>query len=154
MLYADRLVTEVVDEYFQFICGIDASVCFLCIIWLKLSSTGIYFQIETIFLSWNLCIVIFRVKTVCSDFLIILGIPYEQRVALQDQLTRLILRVIIKYPHLRYYQVNSYVKKKCLCMNVELKAIFWKWKHYRISTRCNVHSRQKWNISSYLCEKI
>ncbi|XP_021917584.1 TBC1 domain family member 20 isoform X2 [Zootermopsis nevadensis] len=32
------------------------------------------------------------------------GIPYEQRVALQDQLTRLILRVIIKYPHLRYYQ--------------------------------------------------
>jgi hypothetical protein len=43
----------------------------------------------------------------CLDFLIILGIPYEQRVALQDQLTRLILRVIIKYPHLRYYQVNS-----------------------------------------------
>ncbi|GFG39939.1 hypothetical protein Cfor_08996 [Coptotermes formosanus] len=32
------------------------------------------------------------------------SIPYEQRVALQDQLTRLILRVIIKYPHLRYYQ--------------------------------------------------
>ncbi|XP_046988519.1 TBC1 domain family member 20 isoform X1 [Schistocerca americana] len=32
------------------------------------------------------------------------GIPYEQRVALQDQLTRLILRVIIRYPHLRYYQ--------------------------------------------------
>lgn len=32
------------------------------------------------------------------------GIPYEQRVALQDQLTHLILRVIIKYPHLRYYQ--------------------------------------------------
>nr|CAD7586328.1 unnamed protein product [Timema genevievae] len=32
------------------------------------------------------------------------GIPYDQRVALQDQLTRLILRVIIKYPHLRYYQ--------------------------------------------------
>ncbi|CAH0556854.1 unnamed protein product [Brassicogethes aeneus] len=32
------------------------------------------------------------------------GIPYEQRVALQDQLTVLILRVIIKYPHLRYYQ--------------------------------------------------
>ncbi|XP_023714729.1 TBC1 domain family member 20 isoform X2 [Cryptotermes secundus] len=32
------------------------------------------------------------------------GIPYEQRVALQDQLTRLILRVIIKYPHLQYYQ--------------------------------------------------
>lgn len=34
------------------------------------------------------------------------GIPYEQRVALQDQLTVLILRVIIKYPHLRYYQVS------------------------------------------------
>ncbi|KAH1001481.1 hypothetical protein HUJ04_005496 [Dendroctonus ponderosae] len=32
------------------------------------------------------------------------GIPYEQRVALQDQLTVLILRVIIEYPHLRYYQ--------------------------------------------------
>ncbi|XP_030755077.1 TBC1 domain family member 20 isoform X2 [Sitophilus oryzae] len=32
------------------------------------------------------------------------GIPYEQRVALQDQLTVLILRVIMKYPHLRYYQ--------------------------------------------------
>lgn len=32
------------------------------------------------------------------------GIPYEKRVALQDQLTRLILRVIIRYPHLRYYQ--------------------------------------------------
>ncbi|PSN37792.1 hypothetical protein C0J52_13362 [Blattella germanica] len=37
------------------------------------------------------------------------GIPYEQRVALQDQLTRLILRVIIKYPHLRYYQVREYI---------------------------------------------
>lgn len=34
------------------------------------------------------------------------GIPYEQRIALQDQLTVLILRVIIKYPHLRYYQVQ------------------------------------------------
>lgn len=33
------------------------------------------------------------------------GIPYEQRIALQDQLTVLILRVITKYPHLRYYQV-------------------------------------------------
>lgn len=33
------------------------------------------------------------------------GIPYKQRVALQDQLTVLILRVIIKYPHLKYYQV-------------------------------------------------
>ncbi|KAG4072418.1 hypothetical protein HA402_004350 [Bradysia odoriphaga] len=32
------------------------------------------------------------------------GIPYEQRIALQDQLTVLILRVIIKYPHLKYYQ--------------------------------------------------
>ncbi|KAL0849621.1 hypothetical protein ABMA28_013880 [Loxostege sticticalis] len=32
------------------------------------------------------------------------GIPYEQRVALQDQLTVLILRVIIMYPHLKYYQ--------------------------------------------------
>lgn len=36
------------------------------------------------------------------------GIPYEQRIALQDQLTVLILRVIIKYPHLRYYQVLLY----------------------------------------------
>lgn len=35
------------------------------------------------------------------------GIPYEQRIALQDQLTVLILRVIIKYPHLRYYQVSN-----------------------------------------------
>ncbi|XP_066907515.1 TBC1 domain family member 20 [Halyomorpha halys] len=32
------------------------------------------------------------------------GIPIEQRLALQDQLTNLILRVITKYPHLRYYQ--------------------------------------------------
>ncbi|CAH0405060.1 unnamed protein product [Chilo suppressalis] len=32
------------------------------------------------------------------------GIPYEQRVALQDQLTVLILRVIIKHPDLKYYQ--------------------------------------------------
>ncbi|XP_054284267.1 TBC1 domain family member 20-like [Macrosteles quadrilineatus] len=32
------------------------------------------------------------------------GIPYNRRVALQDQLTTLILRVISKYPHLRYYQ--------------------------------------------------
>ncbi|TMW46744.1 hypothetical protein DOY81_008177 [Sarcophaga bullata] len=32
------------------------------------------------------------------------GIPYEQRIALQDQLTVLILRVINKYPNLRYYQ--------------------------------------------------
>lgn len=32
------------------------------------------------------------------------GIPYEQRIALQDQLTVLIMRVITKYPHLRYYQ--------------------------------------------------
>ncbi|XP_002136173.1 TBC1 domain family member 20 [Drosophila pseudoobscura] len=32
------------------------------------------------------------------------GIPYEQRIALQDQLTVLILRVIKKYPNLRYYQ--------------------------------------------------
>lgn len=35
------------------------------------------------------------------------GIPYEQRLALQDQLTVLILRVIMKYPDLRYYQVRS-----------------------------------------------
>lgn len=35
------------------------------------------------------------------------GIPYEQRIALQDQLTVLILRVIIKHPHLRYYQVKA-----------------------------------------------
>lgn len=34
------------------------------------------------------------------------GIPYEQRIALQDQLTVLILRVITKYPHLKYYQVS------------------------------------------------
>ncbi|XP_022914125.1 TBC1 domain family member 20 isoform X3 [Onthophagus taurus] len=32
------------------------------------------------------------------------GIPYKQRLALQDQLTILILRVIMKYPDLRYYQ--------------------------------------------------
>ncbi|CAO1365190.1 unnamed protein product [Diamesa hyperborea] len=32
------------------------------------------------------------------------GIPYDQRVALQDQLTVLILRVITKFPHLSYYQ--------------------------------------------------
>ncbi|EDW86067.1 uncharacterized protein Dwil_GK23394 [Drosophila willistoni] len=32
------------------------------------------------------------------------GIPYEQRIALQDQLTVLILRVMKKYSNLRYYQ--------------------------------------------------
>lgn len=32
------------------------------------------------------------------------GIPYQRRIALQDQLTVLILRVISKYPKLRYYQ--------------------------------------------------
>lgn len=37
------------------------------------------------------------------------GIPYEQRVALQDQLTVLILRVITKYPHLNYYQVPLFM---------------------------------------------
>lgn len=39
------------------------------------------------------------------------GIPYEQRIALQDQLTVLILRVIIKYPHLKYYQVSLQIPK-------------------------------------------
>jgi len=34
------------------------------------------------------------------------GIPLQQRLALQDQLTVLILRVITKYPHLSYYQVK------------------------------------------------
>lgn len=34
------------------------------------------------------------------------GIPYARRVALQDQLTVLILRVIMRYPHLKYYQVS------------------------------------------------
>ncbi len=33
------------------------------------------------------------------------GIPYFQRVAIQDQLIRLILRVITKHPQLQYYQV-------------------------------------------------
>lgn len=45
------------------------------------------------------------------------GVPYEQRIALQDQLTILILRVIMKYPHLKYYQVyilsiNSFITAK------------------------------------------
>lgn len=35
------------------------------------------------------------------------GIPYESRVAMQDQLVRLILRVIMKYPQLQYYQVKT-----------------------------------------------
>lgn len=34
------------------------------------------------------------------------GIPIQQRLALQDQLTVIILRVITKYPHLSYYQVR------------------------------------------------
>ena len=34
------------------------------------------------------------------------GIPLQQRLALQDQLTIIILRVISKYPHLSYYQVS------------------------------------------------
>ncbi|XP_026468768.1 TBC1 domain family member 20 isoform X2 [Ctenocephalides felis] len=42
------------------------------------------------------------------------GIPYEQRVALQDQLTVLILRVITKYPHLKYYQGYHDVAVTCL----------------------------------------
>lgn len=54
----------------------------------------------------DLPFLMFCVLTTHLDHLIILGIPYEQRVALQDQLTRLILRVIIKYPNLRYYQVS------------------------------------------------
>ncbi len=36
------------------------------------------------------------------------GIPLQQRLALQDQLTIIILRVISKYPHLSYYQVRFY----------------------------------------------
>lgn len=40
------------------------------------------------------------------------GIPYEQRIALQDQLTVLIMRVITKYPHLRYYQVSLFHSTK------------------------------------------
>lgn len=32
------------------------------------------------------------------------SIPTKERLALQDQLTQLIMRVIIEYPHLRYYQ--------------------------------------------------
>lgn len=43
------------------------------------------------------------------------GIPYEQRVALQDQLTVLILRVIMKYPDLRYYQVRR-LKPNLVCV--------------------------------------
>lgn len=34
------------------------------------------------------------------------GIPIQQRLALQDQLTVIILRVITKHPHLSYYQVS------------------------------------------------
>lgn len=45
------------------------------------------------------------------------GIPYKQRVALQDQLTVLILRVIIKYPHLRYYQVPFLQTKPTIFLN-------------------------------------
>lgn len=37
------------------------------------------------------------------------GIPFEHRVAMQDQLIRLILRVITKYPQLQYYQVGKLV---------------------------------------------
>ena len=32
------------------------------------------------------------------------GIGEEERPALQEQLTRLIIRVIMKHPHLHYYQ--------------------------------------------------
>lgn len=35
------------------------------------------------------------------------GIPYNQRVAMQDQLIRLILRVITRHPQLQYYQVKA-----------------------------------------------
>lgn len=48
------------------------------------------------------------------------GIPYEQRLALQDQLTVLILRVIIKYPHLKYYQVKCHIIYKNF-LNIEIK---------------------------------
>jgi TBC1 domain family member 20 len=37
------------------------------------------------------------------------GIPLQQRLALQDQLTVIILRVISKYPHLSYYQVIYFI---------------------------------------------
>lgn len=41
------------------------------------------------------------------------GIPLQQRLALQDQLTIIILRVISKYPHLSYYQVSIiYIKQQ------------------------------------------
>lgn len=36
------------------------------------------------------------------------GIPLAKRLALQDQLTAIILRVISKYPHLSYYQVSNF----------------------------------------------
>ena len=37
------------------------------------------------------------------------GIPLAKRLALQDQLTAIILRVISKYPHLSYYQVRFFI---------------------------------------------
>lgn len=49
------------------------------------------------------------------------GIPYQQRVALQDQLTNLILRVITKYPHLRYYQVNLILDPYTLLFSSEIE---------------------------------
>ncbi|XP_059473716.1 TBC1 domain family member 20 [Neocloeon triangulifer] len=52
------------------------------------------------------------------------GIPYEQRVALQDQLTRLILRVIMKYPHLCYYQGYHDVAVTFLLVVGEDKAFY------------------------------
>ncbi|XP_065334641.1 TBC1 domain family member 20 [Cloeon dipterum] len=52
------------------------------------------------------------------------GIPYDQRVALQDQLTRLILRVIIKYPNLCYYQGYHDVAVTFLLVVGEEKAFY------------------------------
>jgi hypothetical protein len=77
--------------------------------------------------------------TTCLVPLIILGIPYEQRVALQDQLTRLILRVIIKYPNLRYYQVNFYVRNKYIFMKKKIEDRNWKVYTVKLLVHCTRH---------------
>ena len=36
------------------------------------------------------------------------GIPYNKRIALQDKLTALIMRIIVEHPYLNYYQVRFF----------------------------------------------
>lgn len=68
------------------------------------------------------------------------GIPLQQRLALQDQLTIIILRVISKYPHLSYYQVISLKKFNFVItrlVNIHLLISLWLFRKKKIIYRYN-----------------